>query len=80
MFRQLYFRDPVFSIYIILWMSDMDHPCITSGYFWHFCTLPIHIISINTVPNVSKNDNFLDPPTQSFCWRNIGMVPYQLGD
>ena len=42
---------------------------------------PTLLISINTVLNVSKTDQFLDPPTypptQSFCWRNIGMVPGQ---
>ena len=32
---------------------------------------PTHYISINVI----KNGHFLTPPTQSFCWRNIGMVP-----
>ena len=30
---------------------------------------------IKTVSNVSKNDHFLNPPTQTICWRNIRMVP-----
>ena len=36
---------------------------ITSAYFWPFRTPPNHIISINTVLNVSKTGHFLDPPT-----------------
>ena len=46
-----------------------------SLYFWHFWTPPTHLISTNTVVNVSKSGLFLDPITQSFCWHNIGMVP-----
>ena len=38
--------------------------------FW-----PTHYVSIKTGLNVSKTGHFLDPPTQSFCWRNIRMVP-----
>ena len=49
-----------------------SHPYITSASFW---TSPTHLISINTVLNVSKNGHFLDPSTQSFWWRNIGMAP-----
>ena len=33
---------------------------------------PTHCIY--AVLNVSKTGHFLDSPTQSFCWRNIGMV------
>ena len=51
------------------------HPYITSVYFWPFWTPSTHLISINTVLNVSKTGHSLDPPTHSFCWRNIGMVP-----
>ena len=36
---------------------------------------PLHYVSINTVLNISKNDHFLNPPTQSKCWRNIWMAP-----
>ena len=32
----------------------------------------VYLISINTVLNVSKTGQFRDPPTQFFCWRNIG--------
>ena len=39
-------------------------------FFW-----PTHYVSINKVLNVRKNCHFPNPPTQSFCWRNIGMVP-----
>ena len=35
----------------------------------------VHYVSINTLLNVSKNGHFLTPPTQSFSWRNIGMIP-----
>ena len=31
-------------------------------------------VSINTELNVSKNCHFPTPPTQTFYWRNIGMV------
>jgi hypothetical protein len=54
-----------------------DHPYITSAYFWPFWTPPTYLISINTALKVSKFGLFLDPPTQSFCWHNIGMVPKQ---
>ena len=37
-------------------------------------TPPTHLNSRNTVLNVIKTGHFLDPPTQSFCWRDIGMV------
>ena len=30
----------------------------------------------NKVLNVSKDGYFPKPPTQFFCWRNIGMMPY----
>ena len=36
---------------------------------------PTHYVSINIVLNAGKNEHFPTPPTQSFCWRNIGMVP-----
>ena len=52
------------------------HPYITSAYFGPFWNPPTHLISINAVLNVSKNGHFLDPPTQSLCWRNIGMATY----
>ena len=39
---------------------------------------PLHYVSIDTVLNISKNGHFLDPPTQSKCWRNTLMVPYQV--
>ena len=52
-----------------------DHTYITSAYFWTFSDPPTYYVSINTVLNVSKNGHFLTPPTQSFCWRNIGMDP-----
>ena len=41
--------------------------------FWLFW--PIYYVSINTVLSVSKIERFLDPPTRSFCWRNIWVVP-----
>ena len=34
-------------------------------FFW-----PTHYVSMNTVLNLSKNCNYLIPPTQSYCWRN----------
>ena len=42
-----------------------------SSFFW-----PTQYVSINTAINISKNFNFLNPLTESFCWRNIRMVPY----
>ena len=35
---------------------------------------PTHYVSINTVLNASKY--FRTQLTQSFCWRNVGMIPY----
>ena len=32
-------------------------------------------VSINSTERQQKNAIFLTPPTQSFCWCNIGMVP-----
>ena len=37
--------------------------------FW-----PTHYVSINTVLNDSKNGHFLNPPTQSICWRNVWII------
>ena len=45
------------------WM--VSNPYVTSAYFWTF--LPTHYVSINTLLNVSKTDNFLDLPNQSFA-------------
>ena len=56
-------------------VSTRDHPYISSAYFWTFFDPPTHNVSINTI--VNKNGHFLTPPTQSFCWRNIGMAPYR---
>ena len=56
---------------ILIW----DHPYITSANYWPFWTPPTHFISINTLLNVSKSSHFLYPPTQSFCWHNIRMLP-----
>ena len=53
-----------------------DHPYITSALFWTFSDPCTHYVSINPVLNVSKNGHFPNLPTQSFCWRNIRMVPY----
>ena len=41
------------------------------------CFWPTHYNSIQHEysTEVSKNDNFPNPPTQSFWWRNIGMIP-----
>ena len=50
-----------------------DHPYITSAYFCLFGPHPKTLSAL--IQNVSQTGNFLDPPTQSFCWRNIGMVP-----
>ena len=47
---------------------------ISCQQIWVFLD-PTHLISINIVLNVCKIGHFLDPPTQSFCWRNIGMIP-----
>ena len=47
--------------------------------FWTFLDPTTHLISINTVLNVSTNGHFIDPPTQSFCSRNIGMAPKEGG-
>ena len=58
--------------------SLRNHPYIMSAHFLPFWTLPTHLISTNTVLNVSKTGHFLDTPTQSFSWRNIGMVPNTL--
>ena len=52
-----------------------DHPYITSAHFWTFSDPPTHPMSAWILLNVSKK--FLTPPTQSLCWRNIGMVPYK---
>ena len=44
--------------------------------FWLILTQPPTIyVSINTVQNVTKFGHFLGQPTQSFCWRNISMIP-----
>ena len=37
-------------------------------FFW-----PTHYVSMNTVLNLSKNCNYLIPPTQSYCWRNTAV-------
>ena len=49
---------------------ERGHPYTTSEYFWSFWTPPT-----NTVQTFNKNGHFLDTPTLSFCWRNIGMAP-----
>ena len=48
-----------------------DHPYVTSAHFWTFSDPPTH-------PTSAKIVIFLTPPTQSLCWRNIGMVPKDL--
>ena len=35
-----------------------DHPYITSAYFWTFSDPPTHYARINTVLNMSQNDQF----------------------
>ena len=57
------------------WVQVRGHPYITSAYFCTFSDQTTHYVSINTLLNGSKNGHFLTPPTQSFSWRNIGMVP-----
>ena len=57
-----------------LWGPYLYYVSIFLDFFW-----PTHYVGINTVLNICKNGHFLTPPTQSFCWRNIGMVPRQLG-
>ena len=37
------------------------------------CGMPPYV---SIILNARKTGHFLDPPTQSFCWRNIWMVPY----
>ena len=44
-----------------------NHAYITSSNYFPFCTLPIHLISINTILIVSKSGHFLDSTAQSFC-------------
>ena len=52
-------------------------PILRQHFFGLFLTpAPTHYVSINPVLNVSKNGHFPNLPTQSFCWRNIRMVPY----
>ena len=46
-------------------------PYITSGYFWTFFNFNPH------AHYVSKNGHIPDPATQSFCWNNLGMAPWQ---
>ena len=45
-----------------------DHPYITSAHFWTFS-------DPSTYPTSAKIAIFLTPPTQSLCWRSVGMVP-----
>ena len=56
--------------------ATRDQPYITSAYICPFSDPPTQYVSINTVMNINKNCIFLNPLTQSFRWRNIGMVPY----
>ena len=39
---------------------------------------PTHYFSINTVLKVNKNWHFATPPSHSYCWHNVRMVPYPL--
>ena len=55
--------------------TQRDHSYITSVHCWTFLEPPTHYVSMKTVLNVSRNDHFLNPPTQTICWRNIRMVP-----
>jgi hypothetical protein len=48
--------------------SLKDHPFITSEDFWSFSDPLTHSVCQH------KYSTFLNPPTRSFCWRNIGMV------
>ena len=59
-----------------------DHPYIKSAHFWYFSDPPTHSLIMSaeqhssTVLKVSKNGHCPNRPTKSFCWRNIGMVPW----
>ena len=55
----------------LLW----DRTYITSSYFWPFGIPPTPLISINHNIERQKNWPFSRTTTQSFCWRNVGMVP-----
>ena len=50
---------------IKLFMYLEDNPYITLANLWPFYAPSTHLISINTVLNVSKTGHFLDPPTHS---------------
>ena len=57
-------------------ISVWDHPYVTSAYFWTFSNPPTHYVSSTIIVlNIFKNCHFVNQPTQTFCWRNIGMVP-----
>ena len=64
-------QKSIWKRFSVLWR---DHPYITSELFWSFFTPPIHLISTER----QQTGHFQDPPTQSFCWRNIRMVSNEL--
>ena len=73
-----YVSETLAYVWRSLWYHLWDHLFIMSAYFELSLTHPpLHYGSINTVLNISKNCHFLHPPTQSFCWRSIGMVHLQ---
>ena len=63
-----------------LWQKNLEKGSSTY-YVNTFSNLfrPTHYVSINAALNVSENCHFLNPPTQSFWWRDIWMVPYLAG-
>ena len=82
-----YFAHFLFSSFLCLRFSAKkvvtrfgikDHPYIMSLHFWTFFNPPTHFTSAYLALIFSKNCHLYDPitqPTQSLCWRNIGMIP-----
>jgi hypothetical protein len=64
-------QKSIWKRFSVLWR---DHSYIKSALFWPFFTPLIHLISIER----QQTGHFLDPPTQSFSWGNIGMVSNEL--
>ena len=57
-------------------LSVFKVPGFIKYWFFHYLVNPYVFSSTVSVLNVSKTCHFLYPPTQSFCWRNIGMVSF----
>ena len=62
---------PLANVRILASWSPRTIPILCQHIFGLFQTHPSTIFSINTVLNENKKWHFLNPPYQSFCWRNV---------